>query len=1250
MLQLPALTIRIPEGEGPIHDIDLGVTVEGGPEGVALYIQDAYSAAVSRLKSTLRETTAIEPRPTGKWNGVDGFKHQQPVVLKFSMTFSLSDQQGKPTGERRRVEHQVAMHPDEVLHAPFTVSVNPPLIRAFDSKANGPELEIKVRAIRNGDSKAATDETPKLRMNSPDLERRMREWGMPNLRPRIEEMLNKVISRRSRDNNGGWVAREIPRLDLTDDERTRLIRHRAKDGKPLRFSIRMSIDGSTATQLTIELLPHENPFAGVVGFDLGTHGSTIVTHDPGEIDNPAVPREQVVSLQKQLGRWIKRPSANPFPEMTESQWFDMLKSVAAAMNLDSNNALAGIEGIIEKAHQSLSKQELLFELLRQFEVAVFQIQGRARRDVQESLADLLQSVFEEFPLKMWNLRAVEFSDGEVTYSHTSSELELTDMTPEVCGEIGFQSASRHQNWLRSGEQDPAGAVTGNIRKGRFIRNPKASLDRIHLRNAEDYQVVLKDGSEVAVSPSDVVSAAYGSLLRAFEVFRTTYGLSGGTLDRAVITYPASLLPEPRERIVALLKQHGVRHVDRTFDEAVAPALFYMEQRFSDAPEIGPEAFKIRCRRIGDIWHHQMLIVDVGAGTTDIALIQIQMRETRSSVDPENGGRIYTISPRLLGSTGRDRLGGNLITLLLFRRLKLLLADWLRKLRVAAAKDESIDSGKDNGDWRSDSAIAEVDFRRNDTPLRKLLDEVEGVIATRFKIRPDGQPEIDPKRKALKTSRFFAIWEIAEAIKIEFSRILGEETRPETLSLESLIKSRLKQIVAGTEFERMSLDAIDHYPEFRTEDFSTLARSVVEQATQLAYALTNESLNRLNRRDTSKTGENPGYTLDSIVLSGRSSQLPIFRESLEACVRRGAPFGSNRTEILYHNKYAKLATAIGAVRGQRLVSLAPTEPNTEEITAGLCFRDLDIKNLFFFLPSSFKFGTQEGPVGKTIFEMHEQFRHHDFTPIGRLRTGWDVTSSDETLIYRMDGEDQLSTARLWGQMILKEIAATVGVTFDELKDGLQVRFEITHELDLYAMLRRSGAEHRRMVYASRDASTPPECHVKVPENVWKKLVGNNADAEKLPFQIFVGEPKNNDAKPLIDRGTPFSVVCNVGTEKSPDLQPALWSTESLPPIKVREKAYNLYARDSKSGAAILLAHFNLDSLSSNESPKFSFEARYRVMVATDGTLALICGDEPPFWTTTDPVEWFRNDRQVLRYKLPRHQAVEDFWNDPFCGHH
>jgi hypothetical protein len=1236
-LTLPAIRLYVPSHQEPLQDIRLQIKVEGGPEKLSDYVQAAYDGGVTELKKSVSQTVDIIPRTTAAWDSQIGFDQSQTAKLTLTLTYRTSAHSSRPLDPQQTLTCIVELYPHGSLQSEFTTNVHPSLIRVFCGRLTGPALEIMVRSRQSGSVQSTGDKCPQISARSPDLKERSQDWKLPRLVSRVEQMLKKICTHFVSDNAGGWYTKQVPQLEFELHELEQLQRLVA-NGTLLRFTIRISVAGSPATEFSMQLLPDCNPFPGVVSIDLGTAGSTVVVNDPAIIDCPAVPVEQVQRLKSELLKWLKRPVERPFPNVSESQWYELLASVAAAMNLQQDDIHSELERIVESAHLGQNGEDRMFELLRQIELAVFRLPIRNRRHIQSSLFRLMSQVFEEFPLRMWHVRVLDFRDGSRTVYQTSSELELADLYPEPIGTIGYETAQRHELWLRSGESDDAVPPRGSIRSGRFIRNPKSSLEHAHQRAKDQYSVTLADGSVRQLSPRDVTYASFGSLLETFEESRSRLGISPGPLNRVVVTYPASLLPEPREAMVETLKQLGIRHVDKTFDEAVAPAIFYIEQRFSDAPEIGPEAFKTRCRRIGDVWYHQMLIIDVGAGTTDIALVQIEMRETRSSAEPKNGGRIYTISPRLLGSTGRQHLGGNLITLLLFRRLKLELAEWLVRMKSSEAL------------YDQRSPFEGMDLLRDDPALHAALDAAEQVIPTRFQENEQDDQYPPSGKKAQTSSRFFAIWEIAETLKLEFSRVLADPARPSSLELEHLIRPRLQQIVAGTEFERLPEDRLMSFPMFPIDTFSALAGTVIEQISKLAVALTSEAIRRINSSKTDHTRCEDAFAVDSIVLSGRSCQLPLFREQIEAAVQSGPPFSRNRTEVLYHEKYAKLATAIGALRGQRLVSLALTEPTSEELASGQSSRDLDIRNLFFFLPSSFKLGTQNGGFGQTLFEMHEQFRHHDFTNIGCLRTDWKVAPNDETLIYRTEGENLNASGRLWGQLLLKDLADPLRLDIAKLRDGMQIRYEVTHELDLFALLWRRQSPDAQLLYSARDASTPPGLLFVVPANTWKHLLRNELQTKTLPFPIYVGEPRNRDAVPLIPAGMPFHATCTTGFGESPTMNPALWSELPLPPIAVREKVYDLYTKDPQTGKTIHLAHFDLEVLTSNRNTAFSFESSYRLLVALDGTLALFCGDEPPFWSTTDPDIWIKNEGQVLRHKLPRHQPADDLWRDPFCGRH
>jgi hypothetical protein len=391
-------------------------------------------------------------------------------------------------------------------------------------------------------------------------------------------------------------------------------------------------------------------------------------------------------------------------------------------------------------------------------------------------------------------------------------------------------------------------------------------------------------------------------------------------------------------------------------------------------------------------------------------------------------------------------------------------------------------------------------------------------------------------------------------------------------------------------------------------------------------------------------------VDSIVLSGRSSQLSLCRDAIESLVRQKPQFNANQTEVLYQEQYAKLATAIGALRGQRLVSLAYTDASSKELASGQCSRDLDIRNLFFFLPFFFKLGDQNGTTTQTLFEMHEQFRHLDFSSAGCLRSEWHNVPKKEVLIYRVDGEDQGDSKRLWAQLLLTELANTIHVSTAELRQGLDIRYEVTHELDMYALLRRHQDRSTEPQFFVADDTVPGGLVFQVPGETWKSLLKDTHETGKLPFDIFIGEPRSRDAVPLIAKGSTFKAVCVTGSGKSEAQQPALWSKSALPDIMIHEKIYHLYARDPESEKVILLGHFDLTKLIQSRNTGFSFEVSYGLLVTREGTLSLFCGDEPPRWSTDDPQEWFRNEGQILRYKLQRKHEVDHSWRDPFSGTH
>jgi hypothetical protein len=152
-------------------------------------------------------------------------------------------------------------------------------------------------------------------------------------------------------------------------------------------------------------------------------------------------------------------------------------------------------------------------------------------------------------------------------------------------------------------------------------------------------------------------------------------------DRGLLTHPTTLPPDRRDRLTAAAA--GVaRTVERGVPEAAAVAGFHLMRRFGDDVAVGAEAFRLTARAPGGrrawedpetwsrarTWHENWLVVVVGGGTTDCARLRVALVDRTAGTDPTPGARAYAVSPRIVSSGGLLELGGDELTLEVFRHL------------------------------------------------------------------------------------------------------------------------------------------------------------------------------------------------------------------------------------------------------------------------------------------------------------------------------------------------------------------------------------------------------------------------------------------------------------------------------------------------------------------------------------------------------------------------------------------------------
>ena len=159
-------------------------------------------------------------------------------------------------------------------------------------------------------------------------------------------------------------------------------------------------------------------------------------------------------------------------------------------------------------------------------------------------------------------------------------------------------------------------------------------------------------------------------------------LQGRSLRRATVTYPTTTPPGPRRRLKQLLYDALDLDADISYDEATAAALFFVMRELGGDTARGIETLRATSRRSGPgSWLRTMLVIDIGGGTTDIALLDVELKELDSDQDGTDErnlvrGKHYLLRPRILGSSGHAQLGGDLLTLKVFYWMKAVIADAL----------------------------------------------------------------------------------------------------------------------------------------------------------------------------------------------------------------------------------------------------------------------------------------------------------------------------------------------------------------------------------------------------------------------------------------------------------------------------------------------------------------------------------------------------------------------------------------------
>lgn len=1217
------------------------VEVEGTASALARSIREAYERAVAhqpppkRLKSEYSLSPEPIPYPSRAPLGKDAM-----LTLRAGCTYRVPDVNGNPVAAGRCAGVTCNLVPARDVWPRRRLIVRPnPLTIIDGDKAATLEMVVQVDPLFAQDGRAG--QRPSLSMELIESDSWLDEWRLVGIRQTIERALATRQQPIASNDCSEWRYELKLGLDLRGAEREQFRKAvAAREVEAVEIPVRVSTEWAEACELKLRLEPKQEPYPGQVAIDLGTSACSVTVCEPAEILPRPLPADQERVLRAEFERWLGTNPAKALPGVAEVQWVAALRMVAEALGLDTQDPIAAVKDcFVPSPGDDDAAKVRMHEAIRRIELVLRKQPETLRRAASTRLHRIYRKVFGTFPFQGLNLITLPLEPQAQDYEQLQleSEMELLDLDP-LRANMGRKAAENRRQALIAPEGEDKQADDRKIvGTNRFIPSPKQYLEFVG-RDEPELPLRFEAGAVRRLAPRDVMKLAWEKLLTLFDEYRRRHqhNFSRGPVREAVVTFPTTLLPEPRKEIPRILSELGVLDVKMKYDEAVSAAIFYLQLTFGNT-DIGPEAFKTRCHREGSIWVHHLLILDIGGGTTDTALIRIELRDSGARGEQGAGGRVYTIVPTLLGSSGNAHLGGDQITLRTFRLLKLALADYLLQhapLRDGTEGDSSYHAGR---------LLQILDADLREPEFRTALDDAEAVLPTRFSRLPAEAGQANEER-ARRVRLFNKLWDLAEDIK----RQLGGH-RADEPEIEYTITPQ--QIVEICRHTGRPLSLTDDLPDLAitSSQLTKVGEPVIGRALRIARGVTETGFETLDkarlaepdRSSAKKPAEAPVQMLDRLVLSGRSCHLGMVRDLLEQEMLLCRHYASGGTDVVFEPEYAKQATSVGACRAENLWGASISgEGWDEHLRAGINDIHIEIRNLFYFLPCSFHLRDVDMRLVDEVFRAHERLRQLDDTPFGKIRSPDWRPPQPRGDLYRIDYIGD--TGRHWGTLNLGSLARRLDTDVDDLANRLRARYEITHNLQVQVLL----CSGERPLYAMPQNVD----RINILERLKERTNGITAFEQTLGFDLLLKTARGEHLVFAGDRSFDLSAVRNTeGPREDPEVEGDEYlrfvcNQDAPLPEAQQNGKYSFYAR--------LPGHTNLYHCGDIVQPEltgYDFECSVHALLDQEGWLRLIIG-EPPYWMTDNQRDLIDRPGCVLPYSLELSHRDRDPYSDPFSGVH
>ncbi|MER7730200.1 hypothetical protein ABTX80_04895 [Streptomyces erythrochromogenes] len=713
---------------------------------------------------------------------------------------------------------------------------------------------------------------------------------------------------------------------------------------------------------------HQNEFVVV---DFGTTASTATLHDEKKVKQRLVDPAQVASLSAMLADLLGPPADAP------PAWREEVRALLAdtvALPREDSTTTTGSTVLARIAEPGAADALMLrVESIRQ------QAEPDLRRWLNRRLHAGYAAVIGTPPLERHGVRPVAYPDGTGRHTHTPASAML---------EVDYAGGAVPEDpQVRRFELcgDNTRGLTGIKRAALQLKpEPVAGSDLSADHLTQHMYLLLVEGAEEATRTDPL-----------------------GTVSRVptvVVTYPTTVLPEVKDRLKELVgRALGDPMTVMDYDEGLAAGLYFLMRDLTDDLNAGLEALRARCRRVGDdppTWHRIMLVLDIGGGTTDIALLRLTLVDQTPELTQEQefvSGRNYRLEPELLGSTGHERLGGDLLTLQVLYWIKARLVDELRSPSQEhddGPQEEGVDAAAGAGPRVERRALAEALTEQAADRLDTLVsDDIRQILSDC--LPTDWAGVVDPAERKARHLRFRLLWRLAERKKRELGAAGAVDAVLKHEDVDAILRAAPHTL--GTVRGPITLEA---------GEFRKLMRPVLRRAAKLGADLVRGSFRRIHEENERRTQEGleplPEPVLDQVVLSGRTSALEQLQEQVVAALRQDEADGRaglgwhEATELSVEREFAKQATSLGAAWAHsvrnRAGQIDHNDTRSGRTGASVRMSDLDIRlqGLFSSLPCDF------GPIGQMgrvnpLLWAGDPFAELDSSGRLGVRTDWNPLS-------------------------------------------------------------------------------------------------------------------------------------------------------------------------------------------------------------------------------------------------------------------